>query len=131
MPAWRWIHTPGHSPGHVSLWRESDRTLIVGDAFITTTAESVYATAVQSAEMHGPPRYFTIDWERAKTSVDRLASLNPDLVVSGHGRAMRGPDMSAALQALSHNFLTLAVPPQGRYVDHPARIEDGSAYQKP
>src|SRR5436190_2417265 len=33
MPGWKWIHTPGHTPGHVSLWRESDRTLIAGDAF--------------------------------------------------------------------------------------------------
>ena len=24
MPGWRWLHTPGHTPGHVSLWRESD-----------------------------------------------------------------------------------------------------------
>ena len=31
MPGWRWIHTPGHSPGHVSLWREADRALIAGD----------------------------------------------------------------------------------------------------
>ena len=36
LPGWRWLHTPGHSPGHVSFWRESDRTLIVGDAFVTT-----------------------------------------------------------------------------------------------
>ena len=33
MPGWCWIHTPGHAAGHVSLWREADRTLIAGDAF--------------------------------------------------------------------------------------------------
>ena len=32
MPGWRWLHTPGHAPGHVSLFRASDRTLIAGDA---------------------------------------------------------------------------------------------------
>ncbi len=33
---WRWIHTPGHAPGHISLFRDSDKTLIAGDAFVTT-----------------------------------------------------------------------------------------------
>ncbi len=33
LPDWSWLHTPGHTPGHLSLWRQSDRTLIVGDAF--------------------------------------------------------------------------------------------------
>src|SRR3954462_10293126 len=51
MPAWRWVHTPGHSPGHVSLFRELDRAMILGDACVTTRPESAYATAVQSAEL--------------------------------------------------------------------------------
>jgi glyoxylase-like metal-dependent hydrolase (beta-lactamase superfamily II) len=61
MMGWNWIHTPGHSPGHVSLWREADRSLIAGDAFITTRQESAYAAIAQPAEMHGPPMYFTPD----------------------------------------------------------------------
>ncbi|HEX5166871.1 MAG TPA: MBL fold metallo-hydrolase [Thermomicrobiales bacterium] len=36
MPGWRWMQTPGHAPGHVALFREADRTLIAGDAFVTT-----------------------------------------------------------------------------------------------
>ncbi|MEC3557421.1 MBL fold metallo-hydrolase, partial [Bacillus thuringiensis] len=35
MPEFRWIHTPGHTPGHISLFREKERTLIAGDAFVT------------------------------------------------------------------------------------------------
>jgi glyoxylase-like metal-dependent hydrolase (beta-lactamase superfamily II) len=46
MPGWRWIHTPGDTPGHISFWRERDRTIIAGDAFITTNQESAYAVAV-------------------------------------------------------------------------------------
>ena len=46
MPGWRWIHTPGHTPGHISFWRERDWTIIAGDAFITTNQESAYAVAV-------------------------------------------------------------------------------------
>ena len=128
MPGWRWIHTPGHSPGHVSLFRDSDRCLIAGDAFVTTKQESAYAVMFQTPEMHGPPQYFTIDWEKAKASVGRLADLRPDLVVTGHGRAMHGPQMTTALEELARKFDEVAVPKTGRYVRQPARVEDGTAY---
>ena len=131
MEGWRWIHTPGHAPGHVSLWREEDRALIVGDAFITTAAESAYATAVQAPEIHGPPRYFTIDWAASRDSVARLAALRPALAVTGHGRAMSGDAMLAGLDALVRDFDAVAVPKEGRYVDQPARVEDGTAYVAP
>ena len=131
MPGWMWIHTPGHSPGHVSLWREADRTMIVGDAFVTTAPESAYATAVQAAEIHGPPRYFTIDWDASRSSVETLADLDPDLVITGHGRAMQGAALRVALHELASEFDTVAVPAQGRYVAQPARAEDGTAYRKP
>lgn len=131
MPGWRWIHTPGHSPGHVSLWRDSDRTLIAGDAFVTTKPESAYATAFQTPEIHGPPQYFTIDWEKSRASVQTLAALRPNLVVTGHGRAMEGEAMTSALERLAREFDQLAVPRSGRYVEHPALAEDGSAYLRP
>jgi glyoxylase-like metal-dependent hydrolase (beta-lactamase superfamily II) len=110
MPGWQWIHTPGHTPGHISLWRESDRTLIAGDAFITTGQESAYEVAMQTAEMHGPPRYFTPDWVAAAASVRRLGALEPELVITGHGRAMHGPEMLAALHQLAEHFEEIALP---------------------
>jgi glyoxylase-like metal-dependent hydrolase (beta-lactamase superfamily II) len=128
MPGWRWLHTPGHTPGHVSFWRAEDRTLVAGDAFITTATESAYSAVTQSPEMHGPPRYFTQNWEQAHVSVQMLTALQPEVVLTGHGHAMRGADMRRALQTLARDFNTLAVPPRGRYVAHPARAEDGSAY---
>jgi glyoxylase-like metal-dependent hydrolase (beta-lactamase superfamily II) len=128
MPGWRWLHTPGHSPGHVSLWREGDRAMIVGDAFVTTAQESAYAAVLQSPEMHGPPRYFTIDWEEARSSVERLSALRPDLIVTGHGRAMKGHLMADALATLARDFDRIARPEHGRYVENPARVQDGSAY---
>ncbi len=131
MPGWRWIHTPGHAPGHVSLWRESDRTLIAGDAFVTTAQESVYAAATQRPEMHGPPMYFTPDWASAKSSVERLAMLEPEVAVTGHGRAMQGAEMRAALHTLARDFDRVAVPDHGKYVLHPATAAEGSAYKPP
>ncbi len=120
MPGWRWLHTPGHAPGHISLWRETDRALIAGDAFVTTAQESLYAVTTQRPEMHGPPQYFTPDWPSAKASVQRLAALEPEIAVTGHGRAMQGSEMRTALHALAENFDEVAVPKHGKYVLHPS-----------
>jgi glyoxylase-like metal-dependent hydrolase (beta-lactamase superfamily II) len=130
LPGWKWLHTPGHTPGHVSFWRESDRTLIAGDAFITTAQESAYAVAVQKPELHGPPMYFTQDFDVSKHSVDTLAALEPQLAVTGHGPAMEGAELRTALHALSCDFYRVAVPEGGEYVKHPARPEDGTAYDR-
>jgi len=132
MQGWRWIHTPGHTPGHVSLWREADRTLVVGDAFITTRQESAVAAATQLPEVHGPPMYYTPDWESSRSSVQQLAQLEPELVVTGHGPAMRGPAMRDALHTLANDFDRIAVPEQGRYVGSPARADEtGVTYVPP
>jgi glyoxylase-like metal-dependent hydrolase (beta-lactamase superfamily II) len=132
MPGWVWLWTPGHAPGHVSLWNESERTLIAGDAFVTTKQESAYAAIVQAPEMHGPPMYFTPDWQSAKQSVQRLAALQPDVVVTGHGRAMKGENMRTALLALAEDFDRVAVPKHGRYVDSPAHMDtNGVRYVPP
>lgn len=121
MSGWSWVHTPGHTPGHVSLWRETDRTIIVGDAFITTRQESAYAVATQRPELHGPPMYYTTDWRQSRSAVERLAALEPELVVTGHGPAMFGGEMRAALHTLAREFDRVAVPEHGRYVDEPVR----------
>jgi glyoxylase-like metal-dependent hydrolase (beta-lactamase superfamily II) len=133
-PGWRWLHTPGHSPGHVSLWREADRAVVAGDAVITTRQESAYAIATQAPELHGPPAYFTIEWDKARGSAQALAALEPELLVTGHGRPMAGPEMRAALRRLADAFDEIAVPQAGRYARHPARPDAGSssgAYRSP
>lgn len=129
MPGWRWVPTHGHSPGHVSFFRESDRLLIAGDAISTTKQESVFAVATQKPELHGPPAYFTIDWDAAHRSVSTLASLKPLVVVAGHGPAMRGEDMPRRLSELARDFDTRERPKRGRYVRDPAITnEDGVVY---
>jgi glyoxylase-like metal-dependent hydrolase (beta-lactamase superfamily II) len=120
MPGWRWVFTPGHTPGHVSLFRESDRTLIAGDAFVTTKQESLIAAVTQRRELHGPPMYYTMDWAAARRSVEVLAALDPEIAATGHGVPLRGPSMRAGLGELSRRFGDLAVPRRGRYVHRPA-----------
>jgi glyoxylase-like metal-dependent hydrolase (beta-lactamase superfamily II) len=110
LSGWEWLHAPGHTEGHISLWRAADRMLVAGDAIVTTGQESAYEVVVQEAEMHGPPRYFTPDWIAAEASVQQLAALEPETVVTGHGRAMQGEEMRRALHELARDFRQIAVP---------------------
>ena len=120
MPGWRWLWTPGHTAGHVSLWREADRTLVAGDAFVTTKQESLVAVALQRPTVQGPPAYFTPDWPAARRSVEALAALDPEAVGTGHGRPMRGAELRRGLARLAAEFDGRAVPSHGRYVGAPA-----------
>jgi glyoxylase-like metal-dependent hydrolase (beta-lactamase superfamily II) len=80
------LETPGHSPGHLSYWREEDRVLIAGDVLFgrhpTTGAPG----------LHEPPERFTIDPQRNRAAIRRVAALRPRLTVFGHGRPWRDPD---------------------------------------
>jgi glyoxylase-like metal-dependent hydrolase (beta-lactamase superfamily II) len=130
MPGWRWIHTPGHTPGHVSLFREADRVLIAGDAFVTTRQESLTASFTNRPEIHGPPAYYTPDWGSSWGSVELLSALEPELAATGHGPPMRGPAMRRALRDLARDFDRVAIPPRGRYVERP-QVEVPDIYSPP
>jgi glyoxylase-like metal-dependent hydrolase (beta-lactamase superfamily II) len=123
LPEWRWVFTPGHTPGHIALFRDSDRTLIAGDAVITTKLESAHAVMTQRCELHGPPMYYTTDWPAAAKSVSTLADLEPEIVVTGHGEPMQGTAMRADLHALARDFYLRAMPKHGRYVTRPATAD--------
>lgn len=113
---WRWIHTPGHSDGHVSLFRAADRALIAGDAFVTVQQESLYKVATQKQEVHGPPAYFTPDWAAARRSVQTLAALDPLVAATGHGTPMAGAALRHGLQHLAEHFFDEAAPRHGNVV---------------
>lgn len=116
LSEWKWIHTPGHSDGHISLFREKDRTLIAGDAFITVKQDSLAKVLVQEREVNGPPRYLTTDWQLAKKSVEKLAALHPRVAVTGHGLPMEGEELEQGLTKLVNEFDTIAVPDYGKFV---------------
>ena len=114
---WKWVHTPGHSPGHVSFFRESDGALIVGDAFVTVKQESLFKVLVQEQEISGPPRYFTTEWTQAWHSVKKLKDLKPTVAITGHGLPMDGQALTENLTLLVNKFDQIAIPKHGRYVD--------------
>lgn len=117
LPGFRWIHTPGHSIGHVSFFRDNDGVLIAGDAFVTVKQEYLYRVFTQEKEISGPPRYLTPDWDAAWESVKKLKSLNPKSAITGHGVAMEGEELSQNLEKLSREFDKIAVPDYGKYLN--------------
>lgn len=131
LPGWQVLHTPGHTAGHVSFFRGSDRTLIVGDAFVTIKQESLLAVLRQKKEIHGPPAYFTSDWQAAQRSVEKLASLNPAVAACGHGMPMEGHELHEALDELAHHFRERAVPRHGRYINQPAHTNENGVVDLP
>lgn len=115
FPEWQWIHTPGHSPGQIALYREKDGTLLSADAIITVKQDSLYEVLTQSENLQGPPRYFTTDWSAAKRSVETLVLLNPQTIGPGHGLPMSGEEVKHGLPKLLQEFDQVAVPDYGKY----------------
>ncbi|GMA64465.1 hypothetical protein GCM10025859_49050 [Alicyclobacillus fastidiosus] len=115
LPDWIWIPTPGHTKGHISLYRPKDRVLIAGDAVTTVKQESAYAVFTQHKELHGPPAYFTTDWQAALESVRRLADMELFALVTGHGLPMYEEDLRTALPALARHF-SREIPDHGGFV---------------
>lgn len=75
------IHTPGHTPGHVSLLHPEKRFLIAGDALNT-----------RQGPLAGPPPIFTPDMENAHRSIWKLwkkHGADYDTIVFGHGDPIR------------------------------------------
>ena len=82
VAGFRVIDFPGHTPGQIGLWRESDRTVLCADVMRSMNL----ATGLpQLGEM---PELFTVDVEEARRSVRKLAALEASTVCFGHGRPL-------------------------------------------
>ncbi|MEX1140810.1 MAG: MBL fold metallo-hydrolase [Thermoleophilaceae bacterium] len=83
VAGFRVLDTPGHSAGHVSFWRESDRTLILGDVL----NDMDVITGIPG--LREPKPYLTPDPATNRRSAKRLGKLEPALVLFGHGAPLR------------------------------------------
>ena len=72
------IHAPGHTPGHIALYAKERRTLFAGDALMNTGG------------LRLPMSTSSHDMEQAKRSVRRLAELDFDIALPGHGAPILG-----------------------------------------
>lgn len=90
------VELPGHSPGQVGYWRESDRVLLTGDV---VTNMNLFTTAVG---LHLPPGPVTFDAAQNKDSARKVAALKPAVVGFGHGPVLRdaAPKIEAFAAAL-------------------------------
>jgi glyoxylase-like metal-dependent hydrolase (beta-lactamase superfamily II) len=121
MPEWKWVHTPGHAPGHVAFFRPEDETLLAGDAIATMNLDSFWATVTKFRRVSGPPPTATYDWNAAGESVKRLAELHPQTIACGHGAPLSGDKAVVELAELATDFKT---PRRGRYVRRPAVVDE-------
>jgi glyoxylase-like metal-dependent hydrolase (beta-lactamase superfamily II) len=129
MEGWTAFETPGHTPGHISFYRESDGVLLAGDAFCTVDQTSAIKVLSMKPEVSLPPNYYTCDWEAAHESVALLADLEPDVIGAGHGEPMSG---AAAREGLKRVTREWPQPTHGRYVQEPALAsESGVLYLPP
>lgn len=80
------IESPGHSLGHIVLWRESDRTLICGDVLVTRSIIR------QNGRLRLPPARHTKDPELNQRSAERLIQMQPHNILPAHGAPILGRD---------------------------------------
>jgi glyoxylase-like metal-dependent hydrolase (beta-lactamase superfamily II) len=72
------VFTPGHSPGHISLWQPDRRILITGDVIAN----------LPPGGLRPPFAAFTPDMAENWRSLRRLAALDPAVMCFGHGRPL-------------------------------------------
>jgi glyoxylase-like metal-dependent hydrolase (beta-lactamase superfamily II)/ketosteroid isomerase-like protein len=87
------IELPGHAPGQIGLWRESDRLALVSDCFYTLDMWG------RSCDPHVPERTYNYDTEQAQRSIRKLAELEPAAAWPGHAKPVTGDVRSALLKA--------------------------------
>jgi glyoxylase-like metal-dependent hydrolase (beta-lactamase superfamily II)/predicted ester cyclase len=78
------IHLPGHAPGLIGLWRESDRLALVSDCFYTLD------TWGRSCPPHLPNSTYNLDTEQARASLRKLAEMEPAAAWPGHAKPVTG-----------------------------------------
>ncbi len=86
------IATPGHTPGHVSFWQPDQRLVITGDAVLYLFNRLTL-----------PLAFLTADMDENRRSVQKLAALQPDILLFGHGQPIVGQAyvaLSALIQRL-------------------------------
>jgi glyoxylase-like metal-dependent hydrolase (beta-lactamase superfamily II) len=101
IDGWEWIHTPGHTPGHVSFVRRADAVVLTGDALLTLAVNSPAGILFGRNGLSTPPWYTTWSRRRAAESIAALATLEPAVIGAGHGRPLAGPGTAAALRAFA------------------------------
>jgi glyoxylase-like metal-dependent hydrolase (beta-lactamase superfamily II) len=87
------VELPGHAPGQIGLWRESDRLALVSDCFYTLDIWG------RDSEPHVPFGVYNFDTEQARASIRKLAEMEPAAAWPGHAKPLTGDVRSQLLRA--------------------------------
>jgi hydroxyacylglutathione hydrolase len=102
VAGFRVIHLPGHAPGLIGLWRESDRVALVSD--VVYLVDSARLKPLPEGEASVPHPAWAWDHRQAKESVRRLAELDPKVVGTGHAQPLRGESLRATLERAAEKY---------------------------
>ncbi len=96
------LHFPGHAPGLIGLWRESDRVALVSD--VVYFVDSARFKPLPEGEASVPHPAWAWDHAQAKESVRKLAALEPKVVAAGHAEPLRGENLRETLERAAEKF---------------------------
>jgi glyoxylase-like metal-dependent hydrolase (beta-lactamase superfamily II) len=102
IAGFRVIHFPGHAPGLIGLWRESDRVALVSD--VVYLVDSARLKALPEGEASVPHPAWAWDHAKAKKSVRKLAALEPEIVGAGHAEPLRGENLRETLERAAEKY---------------------------
>jgi hydroxyacylglutathione hydrolase len=102
VAGFRVVHFPGHAPGLIGLWRESDRVALVSD--VVYLADSARLRALPEGEASVPHPAWGWDHAKAKASVRKLALLEPAVVCPGHEGPLRGENLRETLERAAEKY---------------------------
>jgi len=98
----RVVHFPGHAPGLIGLWRESDRVALVSD--VVYLVDSARLKPLPEGEVTVPHPAWAWDHRQAKESVRKLAALEPSVVAAGHAEPLRGENLRELLERAAERY---------------------------
>jgi glyoxylase-like metal-dependent hydrolase (beta-lactamase superfamily II)/predicted ester cyclase len=84
IAGFRVVELPGHAPGQIALWRESDRLALSSDCFYTIDMWG------RNSEPTMPEPVYNFDTDQARASILKLAALEPAAAWPGHGNPVTG-----------------------------------------
>lgn len=89
------LHTPGHTPGSISLWSESDGALFIGD-----NASTRFGLLLLNFS------WFTLNSQHLTESLERYSEVKAEMLCAGHGPVYRSKDAVADLQSQGIRLLS-------------------------
>ena len=128
LPGWKILFTPGHSPGHVSLYHAAKGVLLAGDALATANLDSWLGLISQKPELARAGTPYNCDWKATRSSIEKLAALEVQAIGAGHGNPLMHENLTKDLREFAGSFLP---PKHGRYVHEAAQVDENGVVSVP